>query len=99
MSFHRTRAVAVPELDLNAGRFRNAKTVRKFGRNDAVGTGSSPYSAKRLIAAFSELSGPSRKRKSAYVELPAKTDVWFSAIADSNATLVDRVMDLQLLAD
>lgn len=83
------------DLDVSAVANKTA-SIRVWQRRDADIV-SDPFTGKRLLAVFDEVSGEIIVDHTAWPPLPAKTDFWVSAIGDANATVVDAEFDLLLV--
>ncbi len=81
--------------NVSAGANKSA-TIRGWRRENAD-TVSAPFQGKRLFDVFEQVSGAVQVAHSSYNVFPAKTDIWYSAIADANATQVDIHFDITLV--
>ncbi len=82
---------------VSAGANKTA-TVR-FWRRESADDVATPFVGKRIISEFDEVAGEVVEKFVSWVSLPEKTDVWFDAVGDSNATLVDCVFSIILVDD
>lgn len=79
----------------NSGANKTA-TIRLWQRRDADDV-ATPFKPKRLVDVFNGVSGEVSVEHATYPSFPAKTDIWFDAIGDANATSVDVSFDLILV--
>lgn len=61
-------------------------TVRLWQRQNAD-TVTAPYTSRRLIHNHAFVSGRTDQKFSEYIQLPAKTDIWVTALKDSMGTI------------
>ena len=73
-------------------------TIRAFKREDADDA-TTPFTGKQLVAEYDEVNGEVERTFDAWISIPEKSDLWFSAIADANETLVEASFDLILVDD
>ena len=72
--------------------------VRMWQRQNADDV-TTPFASKRLVDIWDEVAGQVAVSHLSYPSFPAKTDVWFDAIADTAASAVDVRFDMILVDD